>query len=139
MDSEHGDSVRIDKWLWVARFFRSRSLAQTAVENGRVLLAGQRVKLSRQVRLGDELLIRIGDDERTVIVRGIGERRGSATIAQQLYEETAESLARHEQRRQQRSVFVEPAEAIEHGRPTKRDRRQLGRLRGLDGGGADRE
>ena len=128
------DTVRIDKWLWAARFFRSRSLAQTAVENGRVLLAGQRVKLSRQLRTGDLLTIRIGDDERTVIVRGIDDRRGPAPQAQMLYEETAESTERREARRQQRRVFVEPGESIEGGRPTKRDRRQLAQLR-IAGGG----
>lgn len=135
------DTLRIDKWLWAARFFRSRSLAQTAVENGRVLLGGQRVKLSRQLRAGDLLTIRIGDDERTVIVRGIDDRRGPAPQAQLLYEETAESIERREARRQQRRVFVEPGESIEGGRPTKRDRRQLAQFRIGDGGrgGGDRE
>ena len=134
------DTVRIDKWLWAARFFRSRSLAQTAIENGRVLLAGQRVKLSRHLRAGDLRTIRIGDDERTVLVRGIDERRGPAPQAQTLYEETAESIERREARRQQRRVFVEPGESIEGGRPTKRDRRQLAQLRTPDGGrrGGDR-
>jgi ribosome-associated heat shock protein Hsp15 len=121
-------TVRVDKWLWAARFFRSRSLAQTAIENGRVLVGGQRVKLSRALRPGDELSIRIGDEARTVVVRGVDERRGSATVAQAMYEETAESLARREARRQERRFFIEPAEAIERGRPTKRDRRQLGRF-----------
>lgn len=123
------EPVRVDKWLWAARFFRSRSLAQTAVENGRVLVGGQRVKLSRLLRLGDELTIRIGDDERTIAVRGLDDRRGSASVAQALYEETAESLARREARKEARRFFVEPAQAIAHGRPTKRDRRQIGRLR----------
>lgn len=128
------EPVRIDKWLWAARFFRSRGLAQTAIENGRVLLAGQRVKLSRALRVGDELTLRIGDDERTVVVRGLDDRRGSAPVAQALYEETAESLARRQERREARRFLAEPAQAIVHGRPTKRDRRQLGRLR--DGQGA---
>jgi len=122
------ETVRVDKWLWAARFFRSRSLAQTAIENGRVLVGGQRVKLSRALQPGDELSIRVGDEARTVVVRGVDERRGSATVAQAMYEETAESLARREARRQERRFFVEPAEAIERGRPTKRDRRQLGRF-----------
>lgn len=126
------EAVRIDKWLWAARFYRSRSLAQDAIDKGRVLIAGQRVKLSRAMKLGDEVSIRIGDDTRTVIVRGLDDRRGSATIAQMLYEETAESIAARESRRESRRFFSDPAEAIEHGRPTKRDRRQLGRLR--DGG-----
>lgn len=128
------EPVRIDKWLWAARFFRSRGLAQTAIENGRVLVAGQRVKLSRALRVGDELSLRIGDDERTIVVRGLDDRRGSAPVAQALYEETAESLARRQERREARRFLAEPAQAIAHGRPTKRDRRQLGRLR--DGQGA---
>lgn len=120
--------VRVDKWLWAARFFRSRSLAQAAVEHGRVLVGGERVKPSRAVRLDDQVTVRIGDTERTVIVLGLDERRGPATAAQALYQETADSLAVREARRQARSVFAEPAETIT-GRPTKRDRRRLGKLR----------
>lgn len=122
------EPLRIDKWLWAARFFKSRSLAQTAIEKGRVLVGGERVKLSRALRVGDELTLRIGDDERTIVVRGLDERRGPAAVAQALYEETAESLARREARRESRRFFSEPAQAIAHGRPTKRDRRQIGRL-----------
>ncbi len=120
--------VRIDKWLWAARFFRARSLAQAAVEHGRVLIGGERVKPSRVVRLDDRVTVRIGDTERTVTVLGLEERRGPATAAQALYQETADSLAGREARRQARGVFAEPAETIT-GRPTKRDRRQLGKLR----------
>jgi len=128
------EPLRIDKWLWAARFFKSRSLAQAAIEKGRVLVGGQRVKLSRALRVGDELTLRIGDDERTILVRGLDDRRGAASIAQALYEETAESLARREARRDARRFLADPAQAIVHGRPTKRDRRQIGRLR-TDGGG----
>lgn len=127
------EPLRIDKWLWAARFFKSRSLAQTAIENGRVLVGGQRVKLSRALRPGDELTLRIADDERTIVVLGLDDRRGPASVAQTLYEETPESIARREARRESRRFFTEPAEAIAHGRPTKRDRRQIGRLR-TDGG-----
>ncbi|TXL64302.1 RNA-binding S4 domain-containing protein [Zeimonas arvi] len=123
------ESLRVDKWLWAARFFKSRSLAQTAIENGRVLVGGQRVKLSRALRLGDELTLRIGDDERTIVVLGLDDRRGPASVAQALYEETRASVERREARRESRRFFTEPAEAIAHGRPTKRDRRQIGRLR----------
>ena len=126
------EPLRIDKWLWAARFFKSRSLAQTAIENGRVLVGGQRVKLSRALRPGDELTLRIGDDERTIVVLALDDRRGPASVAQTLYEETPESIARREARRESRRFFTEPA-AIAHGRPTKRDRRQIGRLR-TDGG-----
>jgi ribosome-associated heat shock protein Hsp15 len=123
------EPVRIDKWLWAARFFRSRSLAQDAIDKGWVLIGGQRVKLSRPVRVGDLVSVRIGDDTRTVVVNGLEARRGSATVAQGLYEETEESIAAREARREARRYFSEPAEAIGHGRPTKRDRRHLGRLR----------
>ncbi|MFA7665509.1 MAG: S4 domain-containing protein [Burkholderiaceae bacterium] len=129
-EQEANQAVRIDKWLWAARFYRSRSLAQTAIENGRVLVEGQRVKLSRALRPGDRLTIRIGDDERTVVVHALDVRRGPAVVAQTLYEETAESIEARAARREARRLFVEPAQAIEHGRPTKRDRRQIGRLRG---------
>lgn len=120
--------VRIDKWLWAARFFRSRSLAREAVENGRVLLGGQRVKASRMLRPGELVCVRIGDVERTVIVLALDDRRGPASVAQALYQETSESLASREAQRETRRVFIEPAEAI-IGRPTKRDRRQIGKLR----------
>lgn len=118
-------AVRVDKWLWAARFFKTRSLAQTALENGRVLIGGARVKRARTVQLGDEILIRIGDSERTVIVRDISAQRGGAKVAQLLYEETAASVARREQQRANRKLFVDPASAIAAGRPTKRDRRRI--------------
>jgi ribosome-associated heat shock protein Hsp15 len=126
------DDVRIDKWLWAARFFSARNLARQAVESGRVLVGGQRVKPARTLRVGDELRVRIGDDERVVRVLAISDRRGPAPIARTLYEESAESIERRERRRQQRREFAEPAESIEGGRPTKRDRR---RLRAWENGG----
>lgn len=122
------EPVRIDKWLWAARFFISRALARETVESGRVTVGGERVKPARVVRVGDELAIRIGDDERVVRVLATSDRRGPAAVARTLYEETAESIARGIERRQSRRLFTEPAEAIEGGRPTKRDRRRLGRL-----------
>jgi ribosome-associated heat shock protein Hsp15 len=126
------DDVRIDKWLWAARFFSARNLARQAVESGRVLVGGQRVKPARTLRVGDELRVRIGDDERVVRVLAISDRRGPAPVARTLYEESAESIGRRERRRQQRREFAEPAESIEGGRPTKRDRR---RLRAWENGG----
>lgn len=120
--------VRIDKWLWAARFYKTRSLAQQAIDGGRVLVGGERVKLSRLTRVGDELRIRIGDDERTVNVLQVSGQRGPAPAAQSLYCESPESIARRAQRQQARRLFVEPAAAIEGGRPTKRDRRRLGRV-----------
>ena len=117
--------VRIDKWLWAARFFSARNLARQAVESGRVVVDGQRVKPARPVRVGDELRVRIGDDERIVRVLAISDRRGPAPVAQTLYEESAESIERRAQRREQRRWQADPAASIEGGRPTKRDRRRL--------------
>ncbi|GMV03137.1 MAG: RNA-binding S4 domain-containing protein [Burkholderiaceae bacterium] len=122
-------SVRIDKWLWAARFFRTRSLAQQAIERGRVLVGGERVKLARPLRIGDEVCVRSGDIERTVQVLALSDVRGAAPVARTLYLEAAESVARRVQRRDERRLGVEPAAAIEGGRPTKRDRRRLGRVR----------
>ena len=124
-----GSDLRIDKWLWAARFFKTRGLAQAAIESGRVLVDGQRVKLSRPLRVGDRLQVRAGDLERTVIVEGLSDQRGPAQVAQQLYRETEESIAKREAHAQQRRLAAEPALSIEAGRPTKRDRRALERLR----------
>lgn len=123
-DPADGD-VRIDKWLWAARFFSARNLAREAVESGRVVVGGQRVKPARSVRVGDELRIRIGDDERVVRVLGLSDRRGPAPVARLLYEESADSIERREQRQEQRRWQQDPAASIEGGRPTKRDRRRL--------------
>lgn len=120
--------VRVDKWLWAARFFKTRGLAQTALENGRVLIGGAKVKRARNVQVGDEMLIRIGDVQRTVIVQAVSAHRGPASQAQLLYEETAESLAQRQSQRENRKLFVDPAAAIAAGRPTKRERRQLHEL-----------
>lgn len=122
------EALRIDKWLWAARFFKTRALAQAEVVNGRVLVGGERVKPARTVRLGDELRIRSGDFERTVIVRGLSDRRGPAPQAQALYEETPESIRRRVEAQARRALYQEPSQAIEHGRPTKRDRRRLERM-----------
>jgi len=119
------DDVRIDKWLWAARFYSARNLARQAVESGRVVVGGQRVKPARAVRVGDEIAVRIGDDERVVRVLAISDRRGPAPVARTLYEESAESIERRERLREQRRWSAEPAQTIEGGRPTKRDRRRL--------------
>lgn len=118
--------VRLDKWLWAARFYKTRALAVEAIGKNRVDVNGQPAKPSRDVRVGDELTVReTGLPPRTVQVLGVSELRGPAPIAQQLYAETAESLTAREAAREARRQGVEPAQAIEHGRPTKRDRRQL--------------
>jgi ribosome-associated heat shock protein Hsp15 len=127
------DASRIDKWLWAARFFRSRSLAQQAIERGRVLVGGERVKIARVLKVGDELSIRVGDDERAIVVLGLDTRRGPAAVAQTLYRETDESVARVQARREARRWSAEPAHSIAQGRPTKRDRRQLSRLKEQEG------
>lgn len=119
------DSIRIDKWLWAARFFKTRSLATEEVGKGRVQIAGQDVKPSREVRVGDTVVLWQAAVKRTVVVMGISGTRGSAPVAQTLYEETAQSVLDRAQAAEQRRSHAEPALAIAHGRPTKRDRRDL--------------
>ena len=119
------DRVRLDKWLWAARFFKTRSLAADEIGKGRVEVNGQPAKASREVRPGDRVELRQGAVPRTVIVRALSEMRGPAPLAQGLYEETAESIALRERLADQRRQGVEPAHAIDPSRQTKRDRRQL--------------
>jgi ribosome-associated heat shock protein Hsp15 len=121
--------MRIDKWLWAARFFKTRGLAQDAIENGRVLVDDERIKVARTLRVGETVTVRVADVVRTVVVRELSEQRGPAPVAQRLYEESAESVAAREAARERRRFAAEPALAIE-GRPTKRDRRALDRARG---------
>ena len=116
--------VRIDKWLWAARFFKTRTQAADAVESGRVRLAGERIKPARSVRLGELLQIDTGATEWEVAVHGLSDQRGSATQAQALYAETEASLARRVLAADDRRYFREPGTTIK-GRPTKRDRRQI--------------
>ena len=123
------DTVRIDKWLWAARFFKTRSLAAAAVENGKVRAGGERVKPARLLRSGDELQIDNGSEAWEVRVLGLSDQRGSAPIARTLYGETAQSIARRAQEAEQRKLFPEPGAAIK-GRPSKRDRRQLSKASG---------
>lgn len=116
--------VRIDKWLWAARFFKTRSLAQTAVSGGKVRLKDERVKVAKEVKVGDTLSVRVGEYEWMVVVTALSEKRGSAEIARTLYEETADSIARRvaqiAERRAEISVWGE-----RKGRPTKRERRAV--------------
>ncbi|SNS21271.1 heat shock protein Hsp15 [Noviherbaspirillum humi] len=118
------DTVRIDKWLWAARFFKTRSLATDAVERGKVQLDGDRIKPARNVKAGDKLDIDNGSTEWQVIVKDVSDKRGPAPVAQALYEETEESVRRREQAAEQRRYFREPASHLK-GRPTKRDRRLI--------------
>jgi ribosome-associated heat shock protein Hsp15 len=122
-------SVRIDKWLWAARFFKTRALATDAVLGGHVHLNGARVKPAKDVRVGDTLEIRIGVTSRTVVVAGLADRRGPASVAAALYEETAESREAREQQALERRLAPPPLGAELGGRPTKQDRRRLDALR----------
>lgn len=122
-------AMRIDKWLWAARFFKTRSLAIQAIENGRVKIGGQRVKPAREVRPGDQLELRIGEFDWKLTVRGLSMQRGPAPVAQQLYEEDPDSHARRQQQVRDRTLNAAPEAAI-RGRPTKRDRRQIHRFTG---------
>ena len=121
------ESQRLDKWLWAARFFKTRSLAAEEIGKGRVEVNGQVAKASREVKPGQTIALVQGQMPRTVIVRGLSAMRGPASVAQQLYEETPESLALRAQLQEQRRQMVEPATSITQGRPTKRDRRQIDR------------
>lgn len=119
------DSTRIDKWLWAARFFKTRSLATDEVNKGHVQMAQHDIKPAKEIRVGDVLTIWQAKVPRTVVVKGISDQRGPATVAQQLYEETPESATRRAEMAERNRLAAEPAHAIEHGRPTKRDRRAL--------------
>jgi ribosome-associated heat shock protein Hsp15 len=119
------DSLRIDKWLWAARFYKTRSLACDEVTKHRVQINGQDVKPAREVKVGDTLTVRQGNITKTVQVKGISAARGPAPVAQLLYEETPESIALRAKLAEQNRMAAEPAHSIEHGRPTKRDRRQI--------------
>ena len=121
------EKIRIDKWLWAARFFKTRTLAKTAIESGKVQLAGQRVKVSREVAPGDVLRIRQGWDEREVIVKGTSEQRRSAPIAQPLDEETSGSVARRGRAAEARKAAGAMARPTQ--RPGKHERKALERLR----------
>jgi ribosome-associated heat shock protein Hsp15 len=120
--------VRLDKWLWAARFYKTRALAVEGIDGGKVRVNGDRVKRAKQVGPGDEVAIRLGPYEHIVVVRGLSERRGPASEAVKLYEETAESIAGREriafQLKTAHTLFVDSNE-----RPTKRDRRELEKFR----------
>jgi len=117
--------LRIDKWLWAARFYKTRSLAADEIRKGRVEVNGQTAKASRELRPGDLVELRRGALVQTVSVIALSDMRGPAPAAQALYAETADSISRRETAMRQRRDGVEPSQTIEHGRPTKRDRRQL--------------
>ncbi|MBI2744178.1 MAG: RNA-binding S4 domain-containing protein [Burkholderiales bacterium] len=119
------DALRIDKWLWAARFYKTRSLAVEEIDKGRVMVNEHTVKPAREVRPGDLVTVRQGTVVRIVTVKGLSGQRGPAPVAQQLYEETEASRLAREAAAEQRRLAAEPALSIEQGRPTKRDRRQM--------------
>ncbi|WP_404302740.1 RNA-binding S4 domain-containing protein [Alicycliphilus denitrificans] len=123
------DSMRLDKWLWCARFYKSRNLAVEEIGKGRVTVNGQAAKAARELRVGDTVALRQGQVPRTVVVRGLSHFRGPAPVAQQLYEETPESIAARAQAAEARRLAPEPADGLREGRPTKRDRRDMDELR----------
>lgn len=122
------EKLRLDKWLWAARFFKTRSQAKSAIEGGKVHLGGQRVKVSREISAGDQLQIRQGWDEKTVLVKALSDQRRGAPEAQLLYEETAESIAKRETEASARKaaggMIDRPAQ-----RPNKKQRRQIHRFK----------
>jgi len=126
------EKLRIDKWLWAARFYKTRSLAVEEIDKGRVCINELEAKPSREVKAGDMVALRQGAITRTLRVLGISSQRGAAPVAQQLYEETAESVALRAQATAQRHLTSDPASSLEHGRPTKRDRRSLDKAQGKD-------
>ena len=129
MNEAEDGRVRLDKWLWAARFYKTRALAAEAIAGGKVQVNGDRVKRAKPVQEGDEIRIRQGPYEHLIVVRGLSERRGPATAAASLYEERPESIAAREamalQLKTMHAAFVP-----DKGRPTKRDRREIDRLRG---------
>ncbi|MDB5820834.1 MAG: hslR [Rhizobacter sp.] len=117
--------VRLDKWLWAARFYKTRSLATDEIDKGRIHVNEQSAKPSRDIRVGDTIELRQGAVVRSVRVTGVSDMRGPAPVAQLLYEETPESVAAREQAFRDRKLIADPALAFEDGRPTKKDRREL--------------
>jgi len=129
MDDHDDGRVRLDKWLWAARFFKTRALAATAVEGGKVEVNGDRPKRARPVQVGDEIRIRLGPYEHAVVVRELSGRRGPASVAATLYQETEASKTK----REALAVQLKSLHAVfgpDKGRPTKKDRREIQRLKG---------
>ncbi len=123
-----GARIRLDKWLWAARFYKTRGLAAEVIEKGRVQVNGQPAKRSRELHVGDRIGLQPctrGEAAREVCVRALTDTRGPATVARSLYEETPQSIAAREAATRARPYVADPALAIEQGRPTKRDRREL--------------
>lgn len=125
-------AVRIDKWLWAARFFKTRAAAQQAVEGGKVKLNGERTKPAKDLKIGDQVIVHIGTAAWTIVVARLSDKRGPATVARTLYEEDEASRAQREEQAVLRRYAASP-DLVRSGRPTKRERRQLERWRGEGG------
>lgn len=125
--SDSAQKVRIDKWLWAARFFKTRSLASEAIKGGKVSVNNHRAKPSRDLEIGDVLTLRQGFDEKTVVVQALSDKRGPATVAQQLYQETQESIQKREKEKELRQLSAAQRPHGE-GRPSKRERRLIHRF-----------
>ena len=119
--------MRLDKWLWAARFYKTRSLATDAIDNGRILLNDARSKPARELHIGDRLRISKDETHWEITVLALSEQRGPATLAQTLYAESEASRQARELSRERHKLMLDPSREI-HGRPTKRDRRKLGAL-----------
>ena len=124
------EKLRIDKWLWAARFFKTRSLAKAAIEGGKVQVDGQRVKVSKEIMVGDQLRVRKGWDEKDIVIVALSDQRRGAPEASQLYQETDESIARREAEAAARKAAGGMIERPMK-RPSKRERRQIHRFREL--------
>ncbi len=124
-DASATPKVRLDKWLWAVRFYKTRGLSADEIAKGRVRVNGQAAKASREVRVADRIEFRQGVVTRTVVVKAASDQRGAAAVAQGMYQETAESIEQRTRQALERRLNTEPSLAIEQGRPTKRDRRQL--------------
>ena len=122
------DRLRVDKWLWAARFYKTRSIAKSAIEGGKVHLDGQRVKVSREISVGERLTVKQGWDEKEVVVKALSDQRGPAPIAQALYAETRESIERREREAQARKA-AGGATARPTQKPGKHERKALEKLR----------
>ncbi|MBH3458673.1 MULTISPECIES: RNA-binding S4 domain-containing protein [Pseudomonas] len=126
--AEDDDKVRLDKWLWAARFYKTRALAKAAIESGKVHCRGERCKPGKEPRVGDEFVLRTGFDEKTVVVKALSVVRRGAPEAQTLYEETADSVKRREQAAELRKAGA--MGVATDGRPNKKQRRQIHQLHG---------
>lgn len=126
------DKLRIDKWLWAARFYKTRSLASEEIDKGRVQVNGAVVKPARELKAGDSVQLRSGPVTRTVTVQAISDKRGPAPVAATLYQETEDSVKQRQRAAEQRRLAPEPALTLQQGRPTKRDRRDTEKLRGAE-------